>query len=125
VVRGERVFKLLKILVSLICMGAFAWWGFTVRLGNRTLFGHIAAIGASKESKELVRGTKEKVADLKKRIVHHENQGLEVAGEASARPGAGPAAKAAPAEHLTNADRRDMKRLLESRRGKAASGTPD
>jgi hypothetical protein len=114
------VFKLLKVLVSLICMGAFVWWGFTVQLGSRTLFGHIAAIGSSKESKELVRGTREKVADLKKHIVEDKeapSKGLDLTDEVHPQAGA----KIAPQDRLTRADRRDIKRLLD-KRGKAAAG---
>jgi hypothetical protein len=110
------VFKLLKVLVSLICLAVFVWWGVTVQLGDRTLFGHIAAIGKSKESKDLVRGTKEKVADLKRRIVDDK-----AAANATEKA---PAPAPKPQERLTKADRRDIKRLID-RRGKAAAGTPN
>ena len=59
---------LLKLFFGLACLAAFAWWGLTVPLGERTLFGHLQAIGQSKESQELVRGTKQKVGDLTKRL---------------------------------------------------------
>jgi hypothetical protein len=121
---GE-VFKLLKLLVSLVCLGAFVWWGLTVQLGAHTLFGHIAAIGASKESKDLVRGTKDKVADLKKHLVADKadpGKELEVTGEVHSAGAGKPASQ--PEDRLTNADRRDMKRLLD-KRGKAAAGTPN
>ena len=110
------MFKLIKVLVSLICLAAFVWWGMTVQLGDHTLFGHIAAIGSSKESKDLVRGTKEKVADLKKRMVEDKpaSEKLNVIDQARL------AAKSQ--ERLINADRRDIKRLLD-KRGKAAAGT--
>jgi hypothetical protein len=62
------VLKLLKFLVSLGCLAAFVWWGVTVPLGERTLFQHVRAIGQSRESKELVRGAKDKVTDLTKRM---------------------------------------------------------
>jgi hypothetical protein len=110
------VFTLLKVLVSMICLAAFVWWGLTVQLGDHTLFGHIAAIGSSKESKDLVRGTKEKVADLKKRIVEDKAAPEKLNVTDQARPAA------RPQERLTNADRRDIKRLLD-KRGKAAAGT--
>jgi hypothetical protein len=114
------VFKLLKLLVSLVCLGVFVWWGLTVQLGQRTLFGHIAAIGSSRESKELVRGTKEKVAEVKKRLVEEgETKGLTVPGQAAEPP---PARPPAPQERLTRADRRDIKRLLDAKRGKSAAG---
>src|SRR5436190_11574606 len=62
------VFKLAKLFIGLLGLGAFAWLGLTVPLGDKTLFGHLSAIGQSKESQQLVRGTKQKVGDLKKRI---------------------------------------------------------
>jgi hypothetical protein len=117
------VFKLFKVLVSLICLAVFVWWGVTVRLGQRTLFGHIAAIGSSKESKELVRGTKEKVADFKKRLVDtdhadkdHVDKELTVRDES--RPGkTAPPPRGAPQERLTHADRQEVKRLLDMKHG--------
>jgi hypothetical protein len=114
------VFKLLKALVSLICLGVFVWWGMTVQLGDRTLFGHIAAIGKSKESKDLVRGTKEKVTDLKKRIVDGKSEPSRSLELTDQQPAPHPAP--APQDRLTKADRRDMKRLLEAKRGKSAGG---
>jgi hypothetical protein len=108
------VFKLVKILVGLVGLGAFVWWGLTIPLGDRTLFQHIAAIAHSKESRELVRGTKEKVADIKKQVTGHE-----------ARPVTGSPAKAEPVEarpqeRLTNVDRHDMRKLLDSAHRKVA-----
>jgi hypothetical protein len=125
------VFRLVKLLVSLVCLGVFVWWGLTVQLGRHTLFGHIAAIGASKESKELVRGTREKVADLKKKIVEESaspspsapSRGLNVTDDSAEGARPAPAKPASgPEERLTRADRRDIKRLLDAKRGKSATG---
>lgn len=103
------MFRLLKLCLGLVGLGAFVWWGLTAELGDRTLFGHLRAIGQTKESQELVRGTKQKVAEVKKRI----------AGEpeppAPAQP---PVEVGPPQDHLTEADRRQMRRLLESSRDK-------
>ena len=49
--------------VSGVCLAAFVWFGVTVELGDRTLFGHLRNIGASKESQELWRGAKAKATD--------------------------------------------------------------
>jgi hypothetical protein len=108
------VFKLLKILVGLVGLGAFVWWGLTIPLGDRTLFQHIAAIAHSKESRELVRGTKEKVADIKKQVTGHEGKPA-TGGPAQAEP-----TEAKPQERLTNVDRRDMRKLLDSAHRKVA-----
>jgi hypothetical protein len=53
------VFRLLRLLISLAMLGAFVWFGMTVKLGDKTLFEHLSAIGQSKETKDLVEGTKE------------------------------------------------------------------
>jgi hypothetical protein len=111
------VLKLIKILVCLVGLGAFVFWGMTVPLGQRTLFGHIAAIGHSKESRELVRGTKQKVADLERHFGHPDK------GATPEAPAATPPAE--PQERLTKVDRRDMRRLLESARHKVARGAAD
>ncbi len=56
--------RLLKLFVSVGFLAAFVWFGMAVPLGERTLFAHVRAIANSKESEELVKGTKEKVGGL-------------------------------------------------------------
>jgi len=58
------VFRLLRLIFVLGGLGAFTWFGLTVRLGERTLFEHAQAIWNTHESQELVRGTKDKVGGL-------------------------------------------------------------
>ena len=60
------MFRLLRLLISLAMLGGFVWFGMTVKLGDKTLFGHLAAIGKSKETKDLVEGTK----DAAKPVIH-------------------------------------------------------
>ena len=55
------MFTLLKLGVSIVALLAFAWFGMTFKLGSRTLFEHLHAIGQTKESQELVDGTREAV----------------------------------------------------------------
>jgi hypothetical protein len=50
---------LIRSLVTLILLGVFVWFGATVPLGERTLFGHIANIWASDEAQELRDGVKQ------------------------------------------------------------------
>jgi hypothetical protein len=107
------VFKLIRLIIGVVALGAFVWWGLTIPLGQRTLFEHVTAIGHSRESQELVRGTKEKVGDLKKRIA---------GGEAVA--GKGPeAAAASPQERLSKADRKEIRHFIDSRSKVASKGT--
>ena len=53
------MFRLVRLLISLAMLGVFIWFGMNVKLGSKTLFEHIAAIGKSKETQDLVDGTKE------------------------------------------------------------------
>jgi hypothetical protein len=66
------MFRLLKLCLSLAAFLAFVWFGATVNLGSHTLFEHLHAIGQTKESKELVDGTKQVaepiVDDVRRRI---------------------------------------------------------
>src|SRR4051812_33476115 len=66
------MFRLLKLCMSLAAFLVLAWFGATVKLGPRTLFEHMHAIGQTKESQELVDGTKQAaeplVDDVKRRI---------------------------------------------------------
>jgi hypothetical protein len=50
--------------VSVIGFAAVVWFGVTVELGQRTLFGHLRAIGGTAEAHQLWDGTKEKVTDF-------------------------------------------------------------
>ena len=108
------MFKLVKLLVGVVGLGVFVWWGLTVPLGGRTLFGHLSAIGSSKESQELVRGTKEKVGDLKKRIAGDEVAKVDK-GDKPAKP-----AESAPQERLSKADRKEIRHFIDTARAKVS-----
>ena len=66
------MFKLVKLGFGLVALAAVAWFGITVKLGPRTLFQHLRAIGQTKESQDLVDGTKQAagpiVDDVRRRI---------------------------------------------------------
>jgi hypothetical protein len=119
------VFKLLKLLIGTVALGAFAWFGLTVPLGDRTLYGHITAIGHSKESRELVRGTKEKVGDLKRRIAGGEAQHekpekpeKKKADKVDKAENGANSEKAEPQERLTNIDRKEIRHFIDGARAK-------
>jgi hypothetical protein len=112
------VFKLIKFMIGLVGLGAFCWLGATVPLGDHTLFGHISAIGQSKESQDLVKGTKEKVGDLKKRIAGAEPPKAEKQKPAQAAPTEH--APVAPQERLTHGDRKEIRHFIDSARAKIA-----
>lgn len=110
----KMVFRLLKLAFSLGALAAFTWFGLTVPLGERTFFQHVAAIFRSPESQELIRGTSDKVGELSRMIRGGEGGAGAGAPAAEkpkieAQPGAAP-----PAERLSAADRREMRRLLDT-----------
>jgi hypothetical protein len=60
------MFRLARFLTSLLFVVVVLWFATNVQLGKRTLWGHLRAIFASQEAKDLAEGTKEeakKVAD--------------------------------------------------------------
>jgi hypothetical protein len=96
------VFRLLTFFVSIVGFAVLVWFGVTVELGDRTLFGHLRAIGQSKEAKNLWDGTKDKVTDL---VGIEAARRAEAAKEAFKNPpdkaaaeNPGPATERAPAE---------------------------
>jgi hypothetical protein len=105
------VFRLLKLGFAVAAFAAIAWFGTTVKLGDRTLFQHLRAIGDSKESHDLVAGTKKAagplVDDVRRRITG-EPAAIADAPPASASPiDAGP-----PQERISASERHGLDRLV-------------
>jgi hypothetical protein len=105
------MFRLLKLCMSLAAFLALAWFGATVKLGSRTLFEHLHAIGQTKESQELVDGTKQAaepiVDDVKRRIGHGDKGGDKQAQLPQAPPDAG-----AAQDDFSPSEKRQLRRLL-------------
>lgn len=97
------MFRLIKLGVALVGFVAFAWFGATVKLGSQTLFEHLHAIGQTKESQELVDGTKQAAGplmdDVRRRIGSK--------SETAAAPDAGP-----PEERVSASDQHQLRRLI-------------
>lgn len=138
------MFRLLKVLLSVACLAGFVWFGLTVELGDHTLFGHLRAIGSSRESQELVRGAKDKAGELigrgaawhketaeeaakdkaqtpKERGERAKEKAEAAAGSAKEKGAAEKSGATAlhggsPQETLTGTDRHQMRRLIEGRR---------
>lgn len=53
------MFGLLRTLIVLAILGSLVYCGATVKLGERTFFGHVSRIWSSDETQELVDGVKE------------------------------------------------------------------
>ena len=107
----ERVFRLITFFFSTACLAALVWFGLTVDLGDRTLFGHIRAIGGSEEAQELGKGIKSKVDDF---------VGIEAAKraaeEAARKRQPGTVAAGPPQDEYTAADREGLRKLAGSKR---------
>ncbi|HEY2899574.1 MAG TPA: hypothetical protein VGL59_03280 [Polyangia bacterium] len=110
---------MLKFLLGLALLVAVAWFGSTVTLGSHTLFGHLQAISHTKESQDLLEGTKQSakplVDDVRRRIAGAPDPEAKTAEHAAAEspvnapPDAGP-----PQEKLSSADRQKLRHLLGS-----------
>jgi hypothetical protein len=111
------MFTLLKLGVGIVALLAFAWFGMTFKLGSRTLFEHLHAIGQTKESQELVDGTREAV----RHRVAGDRDDRAAAGQASGKQASGkddrppPVARdaGAPLERLSSSEQRQLRYLLD------------
>jgi len=104
------MFSLIKLGVALVGLLAFCWFGITYQLGSRSLFQHVRAIGQTKESQELVDGTKQAAGPLVddvRRRVGRSGKSDETTG------GAMPPDAGAPHERLSSAEQRQLRKLLE------------
>jgi len=112
------MFKLIKLAVLFVMFLGFVAFGLLVKLGDKTLFGHLAAIGKSRESQDLVRGTKEVAKPIVERVQHVAEVLAADAGaadgRAAARDGGADAVSRLlhPADKLTDEDRAKLRGLL-------------
>lgn len=69
------MFRLIRFLFSLLLLAVVVWFATNIPLGKRTLWGHLRAIFATQEAKDLAEGTKEeakKVADKVREEMGHD-----------------------------------------------------
>jgi len=59
---------LVRFLISVMMLLAFVWFAVTVPLGKRTLWGHVHAIFATQEAKDLAEGTKEEAEKVARKV---------------------------------------------------------
>ena len=52
----------------LIIIGVFIWFGATVKLGKRTLFGHVHAVWATPEAQDMKNGIEEKAGPVVNKV---------------------------------------------------------
>lgn len=82
---------MIRLLLFLAIAGALTFCGATVKLGNRTFFGHVRAIWKTDEVQELKHGVQDKAGPAVKRV----KKGVEAAmknDEGSGSAGSGSAA---------------------------------
>jgi hypothetical protein len=116
------MFRLLKLCMSLAAFLVVAWFGATVKLGDRTLFEHLHAIGQTKESQELADGAKQAaeplVDDVKRRISSRGDSGKgdkddrDKTADRRAELPALPPDAGAPRDDFSPSERRQLRRLL-------------
>jgi len=107
------LFRLIKLAVALVGLAAFVWFGANVPLGSQTLFQHLQAIGRTRESQELLDGTRETA----KPLVDGVRKRLGGSGAESIGSGPGADGGAPPAEEISAADRDRLRKLLAGQHG--------
>ncbi|HLK92743.1 MAG TPA: hypothetical protein VKZ18_22815 [Polyangia bacterium] len=111
------MFRLIKLGITLIGLCAFAWFGVTVKLGSQTLFQHLRAIGQTKESQELVEGTRAAAGPLVDDVRRKFHEGTAPGTAPGSRTKVRAADREAPdggdpEEHVTAADRQALRHLI-------------
>jgi len=107
------MFRLLKLCMSLAAFVGLAWFGATVKLGSRTLFEHLHAIGQTKESQELVDGTKQAAEPLVDDVKRHIGQRNKAEpGDHEAQLPAAPSDAGAAQDDFSPSEKRRLRRLL-------------
>ena len=86
---------MIRALIWLIVIGAFIWFGATIKLGNKTFFGHVRAIWATEEVQDLKSGVKEKAEPA----VHKVEKGVKAGINAMKEDDAGAGSAAVGSAH--------------------------
>jgi hypothetical protein len=69
------MFRLVRFVFSLLVFAVVIWFATTIPLGKKTLWGHLRAIFATQEAKDLAEGTREearRVADRVREELHRD-----------------------------------------------------
>lgn len=99
------MFRLIKFLLGLAALAGFVWFGANVPLGSRTLFQHLQAIGRTRETKDLLDGTRESAKPLMDSVRRRAQEAL---NDKVVPPDGG----APPAEEVSDSDRQQLKKVL-------------
>jgi hypothetical protein len=83
----------IKLIIFLALAGALAYCGATVKLGNKTFFGHVRAIWHTEEVQDLKHGVEDTAGPTVDKLERGAKAGLKAMEDGS---GAGSAGSAAP-----------------------------
>jgi hypothetical protein len=95
------MFSIIKLLIGLVALVLFVWFGANVPLGSRTLFEHLQAIGRTTETRNLA----QPLVDGVRRI----SDGVSKSGLPLLAP---PDAGAPPEEKISDTDRQRLRQVL-------------
>jgi hypothetical protein len=98
------LFRLIKLLIGLAALVVFVWFGANVPLGSQTLFQHLQAIGRTRETQDLLDGTRETAKPL-----------VDGVRRRLSRDPVFPDAGAPPAEEISQTDRQRLRKVLGER----------
>lgn len=59
---------LFRLMFWVVAMAAVAWFSTTVKLGDKTLFQHVVAIGSTPEAKDLAKGTEQEAQKVVEQV---------------------------------------------------------
>ena len=85
---------MIRLLVFLALAGTLAFCGATVKLGNKTFFGHVRSIWHTEEVQDLKEGVKDKAGPAATRV----KRGVEAGYKAMKDDGSAGSGSAAPAK---------------------------
>jgi hypothetical protein len=69
------MFGLIRLVFWLFIAAIVVWFSTTVQLGSRTLWGHLRAIGATKEAQDFAEGTKQEAKKVAEKLFEHPDAG--------------------------------------------------
>jgi hypothetical protein len=109
------VFRFFKLLVGLVGLALFVWFGANVRLGSRTLFQHLQAIGRTHETQDLLEGTRQSAKPLIDGVRKRLAGGADTDSDKIVPDGGAP-----PTDDISDTDRHRLRKML----GAKASASP-
>ncbi|MES1205315.1 MAG: hypothetical protein ABUS79_05200 [Pseudomonadota bacterium] len=102
------MFRIVKLLLGLCGLAAFVWFGSNIPLGSRTLFQHLQAIGGTRETQDLLDGTRQSAKPIVDGVRRH----LGASGNENAATRLLPDGGAPPADEISPTDRERLRKIL-------------